>query len=75
LKTYQRYYKQYGVVLATYPLFQQGYAKYVKPDSESWFLNPIYLNKSYGVAENGEFVKNPLSYDDFINWVKKHNKP
>lgn len=73
LKTYQRYYKEYGVVLATYPLFQQGYAKIVTPKSESWFLNPIYLNKSYGVSENGEVEKNPLSFYDFMDWVKHKN--
>lgn len=74
LQAYRRYFKEYGIVLATYPLFQQGYVKEVKPNSESWFLNPILLNKSYGAGQKGEPVQNPLSYPDFIEWAKKYNK-
>jgi len=70
LNIYRRYYQTYGVTLATYPLFQQGYSKVVTPKSQSWFLNPIFMNKSYGTNKQGEYEKNPLSYEDFMNWVR-----
>jgi hypothetical protein len=71
LNTYDRYYKKYNVVLATYPLFQQGYAKYVQVNSASWFINPLYLQKSYGLDPNGEYYANPLSYPDFMKLVNR----
>lgn len=71
LNTYYRYYRKYGVVLATYPLLQQGYAKNVTPSSASWFLNPLYLQKSYGLNDHHEYYINPLSYPDFIKLLKR----
>jgi len=71
LLTYNRYFKRYGVVLATYPLLQQGFAKQVKPTSDSWFLNPLFLQKSFGLTEKGEYVKNPLVYGDFLRLLQK----
>lgn len=71
LFTYDRYFKQYGVILATYPLLQQGFEKQVKPSSASWFLNPLFLQKSFGLTKTGEFVKNPLVYADFVKLAKK----
>ncbi|WP_134091292.1 hypothetical protein [Olivibacter sp. XZL3] len=71
LLTYNRYFKQYGVVLATYPLLQQGFAKVVKPTSDSWFLNPLFLQKSFGLTEKGEYIKNPLVYADFVRLLQQ----
>lgn len=70
LLTYDRYYKQYGVVLATYPLLQQGFTKKVKPNSASWFLNPLFLQKSFELSTSGEYEKNPLVYDDFLKLLQ-----
>ena len=72
LNVYNRYYKKYNIVLATYPLFQQGYQQTVSVTSGSWFLNPLYLQKSYGLDANGEYFTNPLSYPDFIKLVNKN---
>ncbi|TZF82274.1 hypothetical protein FW774_16450 [Pedobacter sp. BS3] len=71
LNTYYRYFKQNNVVLATYPLLQQGYVKRVTPASDSWFLNPLFLQKSFGLNSNGEFYTNPLVYTDYINLLQK----
>jgi hypothetical protein len=70
LLTYNRYFKHYGVVLATYPLLQQGFAKVVTPTSASWFLNPLFLQKSFGLTVSGEYVKNPLVYTDFLSLLQ-----
>ena len=70
LLTYNRYFKHYGVVLATYPLLQQGFAKVVTPTSASWFLNPLFLQKSFGLTASGEYVKNPLVYTDFLSLLQ-----
>jgi hypothetical protein len=70
LLAYNRYFKHYGVVLATYPLLQQGFAKMVTPTSASWFLNPLFLQKSFGLTASGEYVKNPLVYADFLSLLQ-----
>lgn len=70
LKTYYRYFQQYQVVLATYPLFQQGFDKQVRPSSPSWFLNPLFLQKSFNRNPQGEYYTNPLSYPDYIELLK-----
>lgn len=71
LKTYYRYFKKYNVTLATYPLLQQGFAKIVTEKSASWFLNPLFLQKSFGLNNKGEYYVNPLSYPDYIELMKK----
>ncbi|MFC6101421.1 hypothetical protein [Olivibacter domesticus] len=71
LLTYHRYYKHYGVVLATYPLLQQGFTKEVKSTSASWFLNPLFLQKSFGLTTAGEYEKNPLVYADFLKLLRQ----
>ncbi|TYR37263.1 hypothetical protein FXV77_04420 [Sphingobacterium phlebotomi] len=71
LHTYYRYFKAYNVVLATYPLFQQGYTKDVKASSDSWFLNPLFLQKSYNLDPFGEYYTNPLSHPDFTKLLEK----
>lgn len=73
LNTYNRYYKKYNVVLVTYPLFQQGYQPTVSAASASWFLNPLYLQKSYGLDASDEYFTNPLSYPDFMKLANKNN--
>src|SRR5690606_40255655 len=45
LDTYYRYFKEYNVVLATYPLFQQGYTKEVKVSSDSWFRSEEHTSE------------------------------
>lgn len=70
LLAYNRYFKHYGVVLATYPLLQQGFAKMVTPTSASWFLNPLFLQKSFGLTASGEYEKNPLVYADFLSLLQ-----
>ena len=71
LKTFYRYYQRYGVVLATYPLLQQGYAKKVTPHTPSWFLNPLFLQKSFGKNKAGAFDANPLVYKDYMDLLNR----
>lgn len=73
LLIYQRYFKQYGVVLATYPLLQQGFVRQVNDKSESWLLNPLYLQKSFPGGRGEEYKKNPLCYQDFMTWLRNVN--
>lgn len=70
LNVYHRYYKKYGVVLATYPLVQQGFDHTLIKTSPTWFLNPLFLQKSYALNQNNEYVTNPLSYPDYITLLK-----
>ncbi|MCX2575447.1 hypothetical protein [Pedobacter sandarakinus] len=71
LNTFYRYYQIYHVKWATYPLFQQGYEKDVKVTSASWFLNPLFLQKTFGFNDKQEYYRNPLSYPDFIDLLGK----
>ncbi|MDB5121617.1 MAG: hypothetical protein JWN56_2835 [Sphingobacteriales bacterium] len=70
LNTYYRYFTQFNVVLATYPLLQQGFDKDVKAESASWFLNPLFLQKSFSLNSQKEYYINPLSYSDFTRLLK-----
>ena len=72
LKTYYRYFTGYNVVLATYPLLQQGFDKDVKANSASWFLNPLFLQKSFSLNPQKEYYVNPLSYSDFTSLLKNN---
>lgn len=74
LNTYYRYFRQNNVVLATYPLLQQGFVKQVKSDSDSWFLNPLFLQKTFGLNDEGVYYTNPLVYTDYINLLRKDKK-
>lgn len=69
LKSYFESYKKYGVVLATYPLFQQSCPSNMTPRSPMWFINPIFCQKSLFKQADGEYGENPLVYDDFISWA------
>lgn len=70
LNTYYRYFTKYNVVLATYPLLQQGFDKDVRTESASWFLNPLFLQKSFSLNPQNEYYVNPLSYPDFTKLLK-----
>lgn len=74
LLKYYEFFKRYGVVLATYPLFQQSCPENMKPNSPMWFINPIILQKSLTIKPNGTFTENPLNYSDFINIVQLGKK-
>jgi hypothetical protein len=56
--------------LATYPLLQQGYSKRVTPKTPSWFLNPLFIQKTFGKNNNGDYYTNPLVYQDFMQLLK-----
>lgn len=70
LLSYYEQFKKFGVVLATYPLFQQSCPANMQPSSPMWFINPIYLQKSLLKQSDGEYSKNPLNYEDFIKIVQ-----
>lgn len=70
LWAYYRYFTQNGVILATYPLLQQGYSKRVTPKTPSWFLNPLFIQKTFGKNNNGDYYTNPLVYQDFMQLLE-----
>lgn len=69
LKIYYDRFEKYGIVLATFPLLQQSCPRHMTPKSPTWFINPIYCQKSLK-RENGEIAENPLCYDDFVELTK-----
>jgi hypothetical protein len=71
MQTYYRYFKKYGVVLATYGYFSQSAPQKVGPDSPIWFVNPIFPAKSLLPHSDGSIMENPLWFQDFVNAVKK----
>ncbi|GAB3908331.1 hypothetical protein [Mucilaginibacter boryungensis] len=71
LQTYYRYFKQYGVVLATYGYMSQSAPANVKPGTGVWFVNPIFACKSLKRDANGDCAANPLWYADFVDIVNK----
>ncbi len=72
LKIYFERFEKYGVVLATYPLFQQSCPEDMTPNSPAWFINPIFCQKSLLPQEDGSISPNPLCYKDFIELVNKN---
>lgn len=70
---YERFQKQ-GVVLATYPLFQQSAPKNMTANSPAWFINPVFCQKSLLKQANGEYSTNPLHFEDFVRIVNKGKK-
>jgi hypothetical protein len=73
LLTYYRYFKKYGVVQATYGYLSQSAPREMRPDSPTWFINPIFPFKSLKTLPDGTHAANPLWLDDFItivNWGK-----
>jgi hypothetical protein len=69
--TYYRYFKKYGVVLATYGYLSQDAPKNMRPDSPTWFINPIFPFKSLKTLPDGSHTANPLWFDDFVTIVNK----
>lgn len=74
LLTYYRYFQKYGVVLATYGYLSQDAPKKMRPDSPTWFINPIFPFKSLKTQSDGVHTANPLWFDDFVSIVKKGKK-
>ncbi len=62
-------FRKYGVVLATYPLFQQSCPENMTVDSPAWFINPIFCQKSLEIASGGNYSENPLWFESFQKWV------
>jgi hypothetical protein len=71
LQVYREKYKQYGVTLATFPLFQQSCPQNMRPDSPMWFINPVFSQKSLMIQEDGSFSPNPLVFEDYITWARE----
>ena len=70
MQTYYRYFKNNGVVLATYGYFSQSAPQKVGPNSPIWFVNPIFPGKSLLPHSDGSIMENPLWYRDFVDAVK-----
>lgn len=64
-------FQKYGVVLATYPLFQQSCPKKMSKNSPAWFINPIFCQKSLALNADGSFSENPLWIKSFKKWVRQ----
>jgi hypothetical protein len=69
--TYYRYFQKYGVVLATYGYLSQDAPRNMRPDSPTWFINPVFPFKSLKKQPDGTHSANPLWIDDFITIVNK----
>ncbi|HEY8397528.1 MAG TPA: arylsulfatase [Flavihumibacter sp.] len=74
MQTYYRYFRRYGVVLATYGYLSQSAPAKMGPDSPTWFINPIFPMKSLLPAADGSYTPNPLWYEDFVQIVQKGKK-
>ncbi len=74
IKTYFRYYRRYGVVMASYPLLQQYCPNKVTANSAAWFLNPIFCQKSLTLDAQGNYSRNPLVFTDFTDMVALNNE-
>lgn len=73
MKTYHRYFKKYGVVLATYGYLSQSAPEKMGPGSPTWFINPIFPMKSLKPQSDGTYTPNPLWYQDFVEIVHAGN--
>lgn len=71
LLTYYRYFQKYGVVLATYGYLSQDAPKKMRPDSPTWFINPIFPFKSLKTLPDGVHTSNPLWFEDFVTIVNE----
>ncbi|SFO84613.1 hypothetical protein SAMN05428949_6724 [Chitinophaga sp. YR627] len=69
MKTYYRYFRQYGVVLATYGYLSQSAPAKVTPGTGIWFVNPIFPMKSLQKQADGSYTPNPLWFNDFVDIV------
>ena len=64
-------FQKYGVILATYPLFQQSCPENMTANSPAWFINPIFCQKSLEINLNGDFTENPLWVQSYKKWVEE----
>lgn len=71
LQIYARKYKRYGVVLATFPLLQQSCPEQLTATSPAWFINPVFCQHSLTLDDQGDYARNPLVFDDFVNLVQR----
>jgi hypothetical protein len=74
MQTYYRYFKKYGVVLATYGFLSQSAPAKMGPDSPTWFINPIFPMKSLKPQPDGSFTANPLWFNDFTDIANRGKK-
>lgn len=74
MQTYYRYFRKYGVVLATYGYLSQSAPQKMGPNSPTWFINPIFPMKSLKEQADGSFTPNPLWFDDFTDIINKGKK-
>ncbi|MCK0137005.1 hypothetical protein [Arenibacter sp. S6351L] len=74
LRAYYDRFRKYGVVLATYPLFQQSCPKNMTPNSPAWFINPVFYQQSLIPQNNGDYTPSPLYYEDFVSLVQRGKK-
>jgi hypothetical protein len=74
LLTYYRYFQKYGVVLATYGYLSQDAPQHMRPDSPTWFINPVFPFKSLKTQPDGTHTANPLWIADFITIVNQGKK-
>jgi hypothetical protein len=74
MQTYYRYFRKYGVVLATYGFLSQSAPARVTPGTAVWFINPIFPMKSLQKQADGSYTPNPLWFDDFVNIVNHGKK-
>ncbi|UPK72070.1 hypothetical protein [Chitinophaga filiformis] len=74
MQTYYRYFRKYGVVLATYGYLSQSAPAKVGPGTAIWFVNPIFPMKSLQPQADGSYTPNPLWFNDFIDIVNHGKK-
>ncbi len=74
MQTYYRYFRKYGVVLATYGYLSQSAPAKVTPSTGIWFVNPIFPMKSLQRQADGSYTPNPLWFNDFVDIVKHGTK-
>lgn len=68
-----RYYaafEKYGVLLATYPL-RFTRLPWLKPNSNTWFINPIFVTFPMTDKSGKPTEENPLSHQDFDTMVAR----
>ncbi|PWV45393.1 hypothetical protein [Chitinophaga sp. S165] len=74
MQTYYRYFRKYGVVLATYGYLSQSAPAKVAPGTGIWFVNPIFPMKSLQRQSDGSYTPNPLWFNDFVDIVNHGTK-
>jgi hypothetical protein len=70
MRIYAEKFRQYGVVLATFPLLQQSCPRKMTADSPAWFINPLFCQHSLALDHAGDYASNPLVFRDFLTLVQ-----